>query len=68
MPSHTPRNFFRELHSILIVVFLTLLPCSAAAAGAGTSAATFLELGYGARPFGLGEAFAAVADDVAALH
>jgi len=43
-------------------------PALVGAAGPGTSAATFLQLGYGARPFGLGEAFVAVADDVAALH
>ena len=38
------------------------------AGGPGTSGAPFLQLGYGARPLGLGEAFVAVANDVAALH
>lgn len=38
------------------------------AAGPGTSAATFLDLGYGARPVGLSEAFVPIADDAAALH
>lgn len=40
----------------------------ARAAGPGTSAATFLSLGYGARPLGMGEAFVATADDVSAVH
>jgi len=34
----------------------------------GASAATFLELGFGARPLGLGEAFVAISDDVSALY
>ncbi|MDE2291861.1 MAG: hypothetical protein KGL53_07240, partial [Elusimicrobia bacterium] len=38
------------------------------AAGPGTSAATFLTLGFGARPLALGESFVAVADDVSALY
>ncbi|MEK7744173.1 MAG: PorV/PorQ family protein, partial [Elusimicrobiota bacterium] len=37
-------------------------------AGPGTSAATFLTLGFGARPLALGESFVALADDVSALH
>ncbi len=47
---------------------LFLFPCAALAAGAGTSAAAFLQLGYGARPIGFGEAFAPVANDVSALY
>lgn len=51
-----------------LLVSASFLPTPLGAAGPGTSAATFLELGFGARPLGLGEAFVAVADDVAALH
>ena len=56
-------------------VFLALLTAGLAApfhsvdaAGPGTSAATFLTLGFGARPLALGESFVALADDVSALH
>jgi hypothetical protein len=38
------------------------------AAGPGTSAAVFLQMGYGARPIGFGEAFVPVANDVSALY
>ena len=38
------------------------------AAGPGTSAAEFLQMGYGARPIGFGEAFVPVANDVSALY
>ncbi|OGS40028.1 MAG: hypothetical protein A2506_02930 [Elusimicrobia bacterium RIFOXYD12_FULL_66_9] len=38
------------------------------AGGAGTTAATFLQLGYGARPIGSAEAFVPVANDVSALY
>ncbi|MBI3564295.1 MAG: PorV/PorQ family protein [Elusimicrobia bacterium] len=34
----------------------------------GTSAAAFLDLGYGARAIGMGEAFVSVADDAEAMH
>jgi hypothetical protein len=40
----------------------------ARAAGPGTSAAAFLDLGFGARPLGMAEAYAAISDDVSALH
>lgn len=36
--------------------------------GTGTSAATFLDMGFGARAVGMGEAYVAAADDVAAAH
>lgn len=48
-----------------------LLLASAASAqsgGAGTSAANFLQLGFGARPLGMAEAFAPVANDASALY
>lgn len=38
------------------------------AGSAGTSAATFLQLGFGARPIGFSEAFVPVANDVSALY
>ena len=41
---------------------------AAFAAGPGTSAAEFLQMGYGARPIGFGEAFVPVANDVSALY
>lgn len=41
---------------------------SADAGSAGTSAATFLQLGFGARPIGFGEAFVPVANDASALY
>jgi hypothetical protein len=41
---------------------------SARAAGPGTSAATFLDLGFGARPLGMAEAYVAMADDVSAVY
>jgi hypothetical protein len=51
-----------------LLAALFLLPRAVFAAGAGTSAAAFLELGYGARPIGFAEAFAPVANDVSALY
>ncbi|MFH2204924.1 MAG: PorV/PorQ family protein [Elusimicrobiota bacterium] len=57
---------------VLIAAALTalpgLFPLFAFAAGPGTSAATFLNLGFGARPLSVGEAYVAVADDASALH
>lgn len=52
--------------SLLIFALFFLTPF--ASAGPGTSAATFLNLGFGARPLALGESFVAVADDVSAMH
>ena len=57
--------------SKLVAAALTgvlLFPASALAAGPGTSAAEFLQLGFGARPIGFGEAFVPVANDVSALY
>ncbi len=56
----------RGLSALLLLWLSSVVP--ARASGPGTSAATFLELGFGARPLGLGEAYVAVADDVSALH
>lgn len=54
----------------LTTLLTALLLCGAPGygAGPGTSAATFLNLGFGARPLALGEAFVAVADDASAMH
>jgi hypothetical protein len=49
-------------------VLLLLSSHPVSAAGPGTSAATFLNLGFGARPLAMGESFVALADDAGALH
>ncbi|MBI3300223.1 MAG: PorV/PorQ family protein [Elusimicrobia bacterium] len=54
--------------SLLITAALVLVSSPISAAGPGTSAASFLNLGFGARPLGIGEAFVGMADDVSALH
>ncbi|MBI5244861.1 MAG: PorV/PorQ family protein, partial [Elusimicrobia bacterium] len=53
---------------LLLCSIFPLLDSTAQAAGPGTSAATFLSLGFGARPLALGESFVALADDASALH
>lgn len=53
--------------AVLISIFI-LFVSGADAAGPGTSAATFLKLGFGARALALGETFVALADDPSALH
>ena len=57
----------RDVLALACLIFL-LLPSTIHAAGAGTSAATFLKLGFGARPLGLAEAYTAMSGDVSALH
>lgn len=56
----------------LVIAGLTLALPSSSSAGLttapGTSAAAFLDLGYGARAIALGEAFVSAADDVSAVH
>jgi hypothetical protein len=52
----------------LATAFFCAAPAGARAAGAGTSAATFLDLGFGARPLGMAEAYTAIADDASALY
>lgn len=52
----------------LLAALLAAFAVPGGAAGPGTSAATFLNLGFGARPLGSGEAFVAAADDASALH
>ncbi|MEK7383298.1 MAG: hypothetical protein AAB262_08425, partial [Elusimicrobiota bacterium] len=59
----------RPRFSALVFTLGIFLPASISyAAGAGTTAATFLQLGYGARAIGSGEAFVPVANDVSALY
>lgn len=67
-----------KLRNIFIVLALTQLAFAQKeekpfdfvtdVSGVGTSAATFLEIGVGARASGLGGAYAAVANDVSALY
>jgi hypothetical protein len=55
---------------ILFIIMLLLISVPAIllfAAGPGTSAANFLKLGVGARAAGMGESFAAVADDISSV-
>jgi hypothetical protein len=58
----------RGIIPAIFLVFFFIFPVFAAATGPGTSAATFLDLGFGARPLGFGEAYVAMADDVSAVH
>ena len=57
-----------KVFSLLLAVIFACANHGVKAAGPGTSAATFLTLGFGARPLALGESFVALADDVSALH
>jgi hypothetical protein len=63
-----PKNSARGLVLAFFLVFPPIFPALSSAAGPGTSAATFLDLGFGARPLGFGEAYVAMADDVSAVH
>ena len=52
-----------------LIIAILYLPLSAhAISGKGTTAATFLKIGVGARAVAMGEAYAAVADDVSAVY
>ncbi|MBI4060064.1 MAG: PorV/PorQ family protein [Elusimicrobia bacterium] len=64
---HSPS---RRLGARFFALTLCAWACaSAARAGSpGTSAATFLQLGFGARPIGFGGAFVPVANDASALY
>lgn len=61
---------YRTQRALLFALLglLAILPVQAFSAGPGTSAATFLQLGFGARPLALGEAYVAMADDASAMH
>lgn len=63
----TKKNIIKSAAWALLTL-LGLMPAFAYAAGPGTSAATFLNLGFGARPLAVGEAYVAISDDVSALH
>ena len=52
----------------LLVAALALAPASALAGGPGTSAAPFLNLGFGARVSAMGEAVMGMADDVSTVY
>lgn len=54
--------------TFFLTAFLSIFSLPVRAAGPGTSAATFLDLGFGARPLGFAEAYVAMADDVSAVH
>ena len=62
------RSKIRKAAILGLLSLLALLPAFAFAAGPGTSAATFLNLGFGARPLAVGEAYVAVADDASSLQ
>jgi hypothetical protein len=61
------RSRHRVARAFFFLALLLAVP-PLRAAGSGTSAATFLNLGFGARPLGLAEAYVAMANDVSALH
>lgn len=54
----------------IIILFIVAIPISSQAGEekVGTSAASFLKIGVGARATGMGEAFCAVADDPTAMY
>lgn len=52
----------------IFLAWALIAPAAAYASGEGTSAASFLHLGTGARPAALGGAFCAVADDINAVQ
>ncbi len=64
------RNFFLLIALLLFTLHVTRYTLYARKIhpDAGTTAATFLKIGVGARPSGMGEAFLAVADDVNAVY
>lgn len=54
--------------SLSFLAWALLAPAAIHAAGEGTSAASFLHIGTGARPAAMGGAFCAVADDISAVQ
>src|SRR5581483_11491941 len=56
----------KKLWIILPFIMTAIVP-RVQASGPGTSGATFLRIGVGARPEGMGEAFTAASDDINAL-
>jgi len=59
----------RRLFSlVMIAVLSTWLPANAVDENAGTAGYSFLKIGVGARPAGMGNAYVGLADDFAALY
>ncbi|MDE2290628.1 MAG: PorV/PorQ family protein, partial [Elusimicrobia bacterium] len=69
-PGPGPRNRSNRVpaRAVLAAAGVLLFSTRALAGGAGTAAAEFLQLGFGARAVGFAEAFVPVADDVSALY
>lgn len=53
---------------LVLFALLLVVACPRAFGQAGQSGLTFLQLGVGARPLGMGEAYSAIADDPAAAY
>ncbi|HXS81942.1 MAG TPA: UPF0164 family protein, partial [Methylomirabilota bacterium] len=72
--SRRPSGELTAQLAIAVAAALLLAPASAHAQGslggqrAGTSSATFLRIGVGARAVGMGETFVAVANDPSAIY
>ncbi len=57
------------MKKIIIIIFFFIIKTNLLAGGnVGTSGATFLEIGTGSRPLGMGEAFTAAIEDVHAIY
>ncbi|MFC1522851.1 PorV/PorQ family protein [Elusimicrobiota bacterium] len=56
------------MSKFLSIVLAVSIPVCVYASGPGTTGATFLKIGIGARPVSMGEAFAGVADDADAIY
>ncbi len=56
------------INVIIGSVLILILSFNCYAAGPGTTAASFLKIGVGARAAAMGDAFTAVADDPTALY
>lgn len=64
-PAQPTKKFSRAWGAfIALLPLLALAPGAAFALGGGTSGADFLDIGVGARPTSMGEAFVAASDDV----
>lgn len=58
----------KKLLSLLVLMTLPVASFAAGFSKVGTTAAQFLKIGVGARPMGMGETYAAIANDVSALY
>jgi hypothetical protein len=59
--------FFRLVYCVLLVVF-HIASHAQTVSGVGTTAASFLKIGVGARALGMGEAYATQAEDITGLY